>query len=171
MDFEAINTFFYCIKYMDYAKYMAAIAACIAAICAYFSYRLSKSIYNEIKSDETIIAGQLHHPRLQNAKHNQCVLHCTLFNKSQRKAFINSVRVYESNGNEIAITWSNSIDSLGNVINPTDLLGLKDSIELYLRRNDGEEFKECEVYIKHSYSVELLQLSFDPYYWMKESEE
>jgi len=163
MDCEALKTCLGQVKWVDYATLVATVAAVIAAVSAFVSYRLSKNIYDEIKSDETIIAGGLHHPGLQNADHDQSVLRCTVLNKSHRKAFISSVRAYEKNGDEIPITWSSSIDSLGNIINPTGLLGLVDSIELYLRRNDGEEFKECDVHVKHSYSDQILQLKFDPY--------
>ena len=49
----------------DVSTAIAASAAIIAAVCAYLSYRLSKGIYDEIKSDEVIIPGPLHHPGLQ----------------------------------------------------------------------------------------------------------
>ena len=163
MDCEAIKACLDQMSWIDYATLVATIAAIIAASSAFFSYRLSKNIYDEIKSDETIIAGELHHPGLQVAEHDQSVLRCTLLNKSHRKSFISSVRAYGKDGEEIPITWSSSIDNLGNIINPTGLLGLEDSIELYLRRNDGEEFKECDVHVKHSYSDKLLQLNFEPY--------
>lgn len=164
MVFEAIKACLDQANWIDYATLVATIAAVIAAVSAFFSYRLSKNIYDEIKSDESIVAGRLHHPGLQVADHDQSVLRCTLFNKSHRKAFISDVRAYEKNGDGIPITWSGSINNLGEIINPTGLLGLEDSIDLYLRRNDGEEFKECNVHVKHSYSDKLLQLYFDPYH-------
>ena len=163
MDCEAIKTCLNQMSWIDYATFVATIAAIIAASSAFFSYRLSKNIYDEIKSDETIIAGELHHRGLQVANHDQSVLRCTLLNKSHRKAFISSVRAYEKSGEEIPITWSSSIDNFGNIINPTGLLGLEDSIELYLRRKGGEEFKECDIHVKHSHSDKLLQLNFEPY--------
>ncbi len=145
MDCEAIKACLEQAKWVDYATLVATVAAIVAATSAFFSYRLSKNIYDEIKSDETIVAGSLHHPGLQVADHDRSVLRCTLLNKSHRKAFVSSVMAYEKNGNEIPITWSSSIDSLGNIINPTGLLGLEDGIDLYLRRNDGEEFKASTI--------------------------
>lgn len=138
------------------------VSAIIAAVSAFLSYRLSKNIYDEIKSDETIIAGRLHHPGLQDSDHDQSVLRCTLLNKSHRRAFISSVRAYEQNGDEIPITWSSSSDNLGNIINPTGLLGLDDSIDLYLRRNDGKEFTKSYVHVRHSCNDKILPLNFDP---------
>jgi hypothetical protein len=164
MDFETIKTCLDQAKWVDHATLVATVAAVIAAVSACLSYRLSKNIYDEIKSDETVIAGRLHHPGLQVADHDQCVLRCTLLNKSHRKAFISSVMAFGKDGKEIPITWSSSIDSIGTVLNPTGLLGLENNVDLVLRRNDGEEFKESTVHIKHSFSDQLLELKFDPYY-------
>lgn len=151
------------VTWIDYSTLTATIAAIVAAASAYFSYTLSKRIYNEIKSDEVIIAGHLHHPGLQDQAHNDCVLRCTLLNKSQRKAYINEVKVFDQSGNQIPITWSSAIDHLGNILNPTGLLGLKDSVDLVIRRNDGKEFLNSTVQIKHSFNSNAIELQFDPY--------
>lgn len=142
---------------------IAASSAVVAAISAIYSYKLSKNIYDEIKSDETIIAGELHHPGLAERDHDNCVLRCTLFNKSKRKAYINSVKAYEKNGQEIDITWSDAIDNLGNILNPTGLLGLENSINLLLRRNDGNRFTENTIIVKHSFSKNDIEIAFNTY--------
>ncbi len=141
----------------------STIAAIIAAISAYGSYLLSKRIFDEIKSDEVIISGELHHIGLGEREHDRSVLRCTLFNKSKRKAYINSVKAYEKNGNEIDITWSNSCDKLGNIQNPTGLLGIIDSTNLIIRRNDGEVFFYTKVIIKNSFSSDSIEVDFEPF--------
>lgn len=152
------------ISYIDISTVVAACSAVVAAVSAFFSYRLSKNIYDEIKSDEVIISGDLHHPELQSRDYSDCVLRCTLFNKSKRKAFVSAVKAYEvMNGNEIDITWSKESDKLGNIINPTGLLGIDDTINLVLRRNDGQEFHQTRVVLIHSFSKVEIEILFDPY--------
>lgn len=146
----------------DMATALAAFAAILAAISAFLSYKLSKSIYDEIKSDEIIIAGPLHHPGLAVPQHDDCVLRCTLFNKSKRKTYIKSVETTDQKGTPLEITWSDSIDELGNIQNPTGLLDLENSVNLVLRRNDGKSFEETAVYVRHSFSSNILVIKFDP---------
>jgi hypothetical protein len=141
---------------------VAAIAAIVASACAFLSYRLSKGIYDEIKSDEVIVAGPLHHPGLSETSNDNCVLRCALFNKSKRKAYINSVKALNKNGKNIEITWSDSIDHIGNIRNPLGLLGIENSINLFIRRNDGKEFDETVIKIDHSFSSRALYITFDP---------
>lgn len=142
---------------------IAVAASVIAAICAYYSYSLSKSIYDEIKSDEHIAAGRLHHPGLAAYDHNMCVIRCGLFNKSKRKAYIRSVKAFDQDLNQFNITWSGAIDKLGNIQNPTGLLGIEDSIEVYIRSNDSVGFKEGTIIqIEHSFSEHAIELVFDP---------
>ncbi|MFT7003666.1 MAG: hypothetical protein ACJAWW_001018 [Sulfurimonas sp.] len=156
-----------CIKQITHINIPTAIAssaAVIAAVSAIFSYRLSKNIYDEIKSDEVIISGELHHPELALRDYSDCVLRCTLFNKSKRKAFVSSVKAYSvMDGKEIDISWSKESDNLGKIINPTGLLGIDDSINLVFRRNDGLEFQETRVALKHSFSKAEVEILFDPY--------
>ena len=152
---------------VDMSTAIAASAAIVAAVCAYLSYRLSKKIYNEVKSDEVIIPGPLHHPGLPILDHDECVLRCAVFNKSKRKAYINSVEAFDSNGDRIEITWSDGMDDLGNILNPTGLLGITDSINLCMRRNDGEEFGKTTVLIQHSFSARKVEIVYEPYSeWM-----
>jgi hypothetical protein len=151
----------------DVSIAIAASAAIVAAVCAYFSYRLSKRIYDEIRSDEVIIPGPLHHPGLRLPEHDNSVLRCAVFNKSQRKAYINSVEAFDSKNSKIEVTWSDGIDNLGNILNPTGLLGVTDSVNLLMRRNDGQEFGKTTVFIRHSFSSKKIKILYDPYAeWM-----
>lgn len=162
MDCESIRQCIEQVYWVDASTAIAAFAAIIASVCAYLSYRLSKGIYEEIKSDEVIVAGPVHHPGLREPDHDNCVLRCTLFNKSKRKAYISSVVVTNQNGKTIEITWSDSTDDLGNIINPTGLLGLENSVNLMIRRNDGKKFEETIIRVTHSFSATALYLKFDP---------
>lgn len=147
----------------DPSTAIATCAAIVAAVCAYFSYRLSKKIYDEIKSDEVIIPGPLHHPGLREQKHDECVLRCAIFNKSPRKAYLNSVEAFDSKGVKIKITWSDSLDDIGNILNPTGLLGITNFINLCMRRNDGEKFGKTTIFIQHSFSSKKIEIVYDPY--------
>ena len=163
MDCESIRQCLSQVSWIEVAAAIAAFAAIVAAASAFLSYRLSKGIYDEIKSDEVIIAGPLHHPGLAIREHDDCVLRCTLFNKSKRKTYINSVEASDQKGMPIEITWSDSIDELGNIQKPTGLLGLENSVNLVLRRNDGKSFNETVVRIKHSFSSDVIEILFEPY--------
>jgi hypothetical protein len=145
------------------ASWTGAFAAIVASIIAFLSYKLSKCLYEEFKSDEIIIAGPLHHPDLLHKEYRDCVLRCTLFNKSKRKACIYAVEAFDRNGEIIRIKWSNAINDFGDPINPTELLGLVDSVNLVFRRIDGKQFQKTDVHIKHSFSSAMLCISFDPH--------
>ena len=130
----------------------SALAAIFSALCAFFSYRLSRKIHHDLKSDEEIIFGPLQKPHLADEQHSSCVIVCTLFNKSRRKAFVDSVRAIDEQGEEIPITWSSSINGLGNPQDPFCLKGVIDSANLYVRRKDGEEIDFMSLKIRHSFS-------------------
>ena len=162
MDCETIKTCLNQMRWIDYTTLLATISAVIAAVSAFFSYRLSKNIYDEIKSDEVIVASKIQHPEMNEPDHSKSVLYFTLLNKSHRKVSITSLKAFEKNGNEIPIKWSASIDRLGNIQNPTGLLGLKDSRELFIRRNDGERYFITNIHIKHSFNENELVLIYNP---------
>lgn len=61
------------------------------------------------------------------------------------------------------ITWSDAIDGLGNIQSPTGLLGLENSLNVVLRRNDGKSFGKTVVRAKHSFSSDVVDILFDPY--------
>jgi methionine synthase I (cobalamin-dependent) len=145
------------------ATIIAAAAAVVAAVSAGFSYFLSKRIYDEIKSDEMLIAGRLHQVGLMEKDHNDPLVRTALFNKSSRKAFVTTVKVFDQDNQQIPVTWSNSISNTGNIENPTGLLGIVNTENLYIRRNDGVEFRDVSVKITHSFSANELVLKFDPY--------
>ena len=162
MDFEQIKIFLSGLSLVDSLTIIATLTAILAAVSAFYSYRLSKQIYDEIKSDETILASRVQHPDLKEYDHSKCVLYFTLLNKSQRKASITSIRVLDRQGKEIDVNWSDSIDSLGNIQSPTGLIALKDSTEIFLRRNDGKSFFIVNIIIKHSFSDEELVIKYEP---------
>jgi hypothetical protein len=147
----------------DMATIIASAAAVIAAVSAGFSYLLSRRIYDEIKTDEIVVAGPVHRVGLLEKNHDNPLVRVTLFNKSTRKTFVTGVKVLDQDGQQIPVTWSNHISQVGNIENPTGLLGLVNSQNIYIRRNDGVEFRKVSVLIKHSFSENELVLEFDPH--------
>ena len=130
----------------------SSLAANFSGICAFLSYRLSQKIRNELKSDERIIFGPFQKPQLLNHEHSNCVIVCTLFNKSRRKAYVELVKATDDSGNEIDITWSSTIDECGNPQDPFGLMGVVDSNNLFIRRMDGEAIENMSLHIAHSFS-------------------
>tara|TARA_R110001592_G_scaffold363017_1_gene679320 strand:- start:3559 stop:4047 length:489 start_codon:yes stop_codon:yes gene_type:complete len=162
MDCEIIKICLNQMNWIDYTTLIATIAAIIAAVSAFFSYKLSKKIYDEIKSDEVVVASKVQHPELNENEHSKGVLYFTLLNKSHRKVSITSIKAFDKKGEEIPIQWSDSIDKLGNIQNPTGLLGLKDSTEIFIRRNDGESYFITNFSLKHSFNENELVLTYTP---------
>ena len=140
----------------------AMLAAVVSACYAFLSYRLSKGIQNDLKRDERVVVGPLRHPDLSNENHRHCVVACTLFNKSHRKAFVNSVRALDENREEIDIKWASRIDHLGNPQEPFGVVGVVDSVNLYVRRNDGAEIDYVALEIKHSFPDSPVAVKYDP---------
>ncbi len=131
---------------------MAALAAIFSGICAFLSYQLSKKIRDELKSDEKIIVNKAVHPDLINHDHRNSVLVCAVFNKSKRKAHIKRVVVLNPDGKPIDVTWSKQASDLGNPELPCQLIGVVDTENIYIRRNDGEWFHSVSIAIYHSFS-------------------
>lgn len=144
------------------AACLSTLAAVLSGVCAFLSYKLARKIQNELQSDERIIAGIPIHPDLRERAHSNAVIQCTLFNKSKRKAYASSVSVYDQKGTKVDATWSDKIDDFGNPQNPCQLVGIIDSCQLYIRRNDGEEFDYARIELSHSFSNESMNVIFDP---------
>ena len=140
----------------------AMVAAVLSAHCAFLSYRLSKKIQDALKDDETIIIGPLLNPTLRHENHSNCVVVCTLFNKSRRKAYLRSVRATDEDREEVDISWGSSIDQNGNPEEPFGLVGLIDSINLYVRRKDGEIIEHISLEIGHSFPTSPATVVYDP---------
>ena len=135
-------------------------AAVFSAYTAFLSYRLARKIQDDLKSDETIVVGPLQNPDLPNVEHSKCVVACTLFNRSRRKAYVDSVRAFED-GKQIDIKWGSRIDRLGNVQEPFRLVGIVDSVNLYVRRNDGDGIDRMSLEIKHSFPNSPVVVVYD----------
>lgn len=144
------------------AASLAALAAILSGMCAFLSYRLTRKIQDDLKTDERIVAGTPIHPDLRERAHSTCVIQCTLFNKSKRKAYVNAVSVYDQRGSKIDVTWSDEIDQLGNPQNPCQLIGLVDACTLFIRKNDGELLAYARIAISQSFSETPMEVIFDP---------
>jgi len=143
------------------ATALAAVAALFAATTAWLAYRLQRQAYREAKRDEFLVAGPPRHPDLQLPDHSWSVLEFEVFNNSRRKAYIEDVRVISGTGNSLSVTWSDTIDLLGNPSPVRRLLGVDDTVFLYIRRNDGKHFFSASIEIYHSWSKHPLVVSFD----------
>lgn len=156
-----------CEQLRNFLPEVTSIASVLAAIfsgwCAYLSYKLSTKLREEMKSDETLIASKLIHPGLVTRAHDDCVITCSLFNKSKRKVFVSEVRAYDSKNNPIAVTWSNQIDQCGNPLRSCELIGIVDTENLFVRENMGEGISFCRLEICHSFSTVPLVAVFDEF--------
>jgi hypothetical protein len=114
---------------------LALLAAIFAGYAAWQSYRLAKSIRDELKSDEVLVAGILHNPDLLNLDHRNAVIQTTLFNKAKRKAFVHNVVVKNSKGAVIDVDWADKIDEYGNPQGGSNLIGVVDSAQLCIRES------------------------------------
>jgi hypothetical protein len=143
---------------------LAMLAAIFAGYAAWLSYRLAKSIRDELKSDEVLVAGVLHNPDLRHPDHQNAVLQTTIFNKSKRKAFIHAVTVTDHRGREIEVDWADRIDDVGNPQGGSNLIGVVDSTQLCIRNRLGEAFRDVSVEVSHSLPNSPLRLkySIDP---------
>jgi hypothetical protein len=139
----------------------SAVAAVLSGWCAFLSYKLSRSMQTDMKSDERIVTGVPIHPELRERSHSPSVVQCTIFNKSHRKAYINSVKVFDQKGKEINVTWSDRIDSVGAPLDPCQLIGIVDASSLFLRRDDGTEVNYARIDLSHSFSQEPQTIIFD----------
>lgn len=140
----------------------SAIAAALSGWCAFLSYRLSRSLHADLKSDERIICGVPFNPDLRERAHADSVIQCILFNKSNRKTYVNSVRAFDEHGSEIAISWAGEVDQCGNTGPQGALLGITDTSSLFLRRHDGERFNYARIVIRHAFAEQPETIIFDP---------
>ncbi len=140
---------------------LSALAAVFSATTAYRSFQLACSIQEDMKSDERLIIGAVAHPALRERSHAEAVIQIPIFNKSKRKAYIDGLSVYDRASKPIDVTWSEKIDNLGNPEHPSKLVGVIDSVTLYIRRNDGEELNYARVLFSHSFSENRDMVIFD----------
>ena len=140
---------------------LAALTAIFSAATAYRSYRLTRAIHEDAKSDERLIVGAISHPELRERSHAEAVIQLPIFNKSKRNAYIDGLSVYDRANKPIEVTWSQEIDDLGNVKHASELVGLIDAVTLFIRRNNGEELGYARVLFSHSFSETCDVVIFD----------
>ena len=141
----------------------AMLAAAFSARSAFLTYRLSKKIQDDLKADEIVITGPLLNPSLPHETHSNCVVVCTLFNKSRRKAYVHSVRAMDEDREAIDISWASSIDQHGNPQEPFGLVGLIDSVNLYVRRKDGQGIDCMSLEIGYSLPNSPATVTYKPW--------
>ena len=143
---------------------LAAFTALSTALCAFASLWLAIKIHRKAKSDERLVFGPLDHPHatISNPSHYNAVIGCAVFNKSRRKAFIRKVEAFDDSGNRVDIAWADSINHLGNPGEPRSFIGIVDSNNLYIRRNDGQSISSLHLAITHSFCKSPQMEKFDP---------
>ena len=146
---------------MTLATTFAALAAILSAICAFLSYRLASQIHHDLKSDERIVYGKLEFGSTS-VDHPGRVIYCTVFNKSKRKAYVTSIRAYEHDGSEVSVRYSTTIDHLGFPDPSLMLIGLVDSVMVFITRKDGKRIEYIRLEIQQSFSNSPDTLFFDP---------
>ncbi|MDD9997658.1 MAG: hypothetical protein OXQ89_07930 [Rhodospirillaceae bacterium] len=142
------------------ATALAALAAILSAICAYLSYRLASQIHHDLKSDERIVYGRLEFGS-RSIHHPEQVIYCTVFNKSKRKAYVTSIRAFDRDGGEVRVGYSTKTDHLGFPDPTVKLIGLVDSVMLFITRKDGKRIVFLRVEIQQSFSDSPDILIFD----------
>ncbi|MDB5957291.1 hypothetical protein [Ramlibacter sp.] len=147
--FEAITAIF------------SVLAALFAGYAAWLSYRLAKSIRDELKSDEVLVVGVLHNADLAHPDHRNAVVQTTLFNKSKRKVYVSRVLANDEHGRDIEVDWGPRIDAYGNVQDGNaQLIGITDSAQLCVRRRDGLAFRQLTLHVWHSFGKTPLTLRY-----------
>ena len=136
----------------DLSTIIALLCSVLAVLSAATSAWVAFRIYSEGKDDERIFFGPWDHPyrSVTNSSHYSAVVCCVAFNKARRKAYIKDIRAFDRNGETVEVEWGASIDREGNLSQPNELIGLVDSSDVYVRRNDGEFISYLTFEIRHS---------------------
>lgn len=142
------------------ADWFSGAAAACAAIAAVMSWRITNRAYEEQRADDELVAGPLQHPELRLWEHSWSVLATHVVNRSRRKAVIKGVRLLTRSGEEVPMRWSGEIDHLGNPLGVSGVLGVVDSVTVYIRGDDGKPIRDGIVEIRHSFSAAPLQLPY-----------
>ncbi len=145
----------------------APLVSVFALVVSFLSFRLSRKIQRELAADDVLVAGKPAHPALLHHEHNSCVVRCRIVNKSKRKACIITVRAFstsakEISAKEISVSWSDRIDHVGNPVEPSALIGIVDSTDLFVRQNQGEALQYVRLIIEHDFPNSPLIVTFDP---------
>lgn len=147
------------------AAIISAIGALASGAFALWSYFNQRKIQTELKADEKLLFGTPHNPDyIQLADHRHCVLEIPTHNVStSKRAFITNLLAYNRKGETVDITWSDCSDELGNIADQGGLLSVEDSMNLYLRANDGECIEYLSIKIFHTFSRTADTVTFDKY--------
>lgn len=142
---------------------ISSFAAVVSVACAVLSYRLNRKINDQNNADDRLVIGKPYRPELRERKHSESVICLEVFNKSKRKASIESLAVYDRKSKEVEVTWSGSMNELGMPLDSCGILGVVDSSTIYIRRNDGENFEYARITFKHSFSESRVVVIFEEF--------
>jgi len=147
------------------AAFISAIGALASGIFALWSFFNERRIHTELKADEKLFFGVPHNPSfISLADHRDCVLEIPIHNVStSKRAFITNLQAFNQNGEAVDVTWSGSSDNLGIITDQGKILRVEDSINLYLRANDGKCIDYLCIKIFHTFSETAKVVVFDKY--------
>jgi hypothetical protein len=145
------------------AAVLSAFAAILAGMSAFMGYRLVRRVQQDLQSDDRLVAGTAEHPEWLDREHKSCVLRIAIFNKSKRKAYIDSVEVFDETENKLDVSWSDDIDPEGIPKHPSHLIGVVDSATLFVKTNSARPIDSVvRIEIGHCFSEDPLTVIFDP---------
>lgn len=142
---------------------ISSLAAVVSVVCVVLSYRLNRRINDQNIADDRLVIGNPYRPELREREHSKSVICLEVFNKSKRKASIESLAVYDRKSKEVDVTWSGSMSALGTPEDSSGILGIVDSSTIYIRRNDGENFEYARITFKHSFSENRVLFIFEEF--------
>ncbi len=146
---------------------LAALSALFSAVAAIASWALAKRARDDAKADEVLMPGPLQHPNLREFDHRRRVLIGAVFNKSQKKAAITDVRLFDSSGVQLQAEWSSNIDEFGNPVGKVNPLSVTDSVQLCVCRTDGNGIPlSAHVEVHHTFPNSPLRMDYkEPRGW------
>lgn len=116
------------------------------------SFRHAKGIEKRLLRDEQMDFGKALYPdSVIQPDHRRAVIQIGMANLGHRKAVIREVIVRDPARREIHVSWSDKIDSLGNVEGRRSPISVDGGSSLYIRENRGVGFDTgTTVEIHHS---------------------
>ena len=100
-------------------------------------------------------------PTLPNSEHSDCVIFFEVINRSEGKAFIESVRAFDDYDNKIGVSYATEIDHCGNPVKVANLVEITNSTDLYIQPKDGRLIDYMRLEVKHSFSKKPGTVIFD----------
>ena len=109
------------------------------------------AIAAQTTEDEALHLGKPQHPDLHNQDHRVAVIQIKVVNGSKtKKARITGVNAFDVHDEPMPISWSDSIDNVGNPAYCGNLVAVTDSAVIYLRHDHGNALNFARIEVQHS---------------------